>query len=117
MAFSNIPLGELLQAALAGYGRQRAVLEERIAEIRQELASRGEHPGEARQGIPRRGMSAEGRARVAAAQRKRWAALKKGSDRPAKIKRKLSAATIALSGMRAGKELNTNTNVWLVRAR
>ena len=41
----------------------------------------------------RRGMSAVGRARIAAAQRARWAKVKAGKDEPApKKKRKMSAA-------------------------
>ena len=48
--------------------------------------------GQSRGGKPRRGMSAAGQARVAAAQRKRWAALKKADATPAKAKRKMSAA-------------------------
>src|SRR6476469_7080824 len=92
MAYPRIADTELLQAALAGYERQKEVLEERIAEIRRELVGGGGHSVEAGDGRLRRGMSADGRARVAAAQRKRWAALKTTSATPVRAKRKMSAA-------------------------
>lgn len=91
MAYPNIADTQLLQAALVGYERQKEVLEERIAEIRRELVGDGGR-SVAVGGTLNRGMSAEGRARVAAAQRKRWAALKKTSATPVKAKRKMSAA-------------------------
>lgn len=89
MAIPNIADAELLSAALAGYERQKALLEERMAEIRLELAGGSTSDG-AGAGKPRRGMSAEGRHRVAEAQRKRWAE-KKAAAAP-KPKRKMSAA-------------------------
>src|SRR4051812_15805715 len=94
MAFPKAAGAELLQAALVGYEYELASLTERIAELRRELA-RGNVRSEAGEGKPRRGMSDAGRARVAAAQRKRWAALKKAEKSeatPEKPKRKMSAA-------------------------
>jgi hypothetical protein len=88
MAYTLSANAELLKAALIGYEQQKAVMEERIAELRRELGEAGEEK-------PKRGMSADGRARVAAAQRKRWAALKKSEKTeamPEKTKRKMSAA-------------------------
>jgi len=68
---------DLLQAALAGYESQRREIEERIADIRRQLGN-----GRASSTLPsKRGrtrtMSPEGRARIVAAQKKRWAAAKK----------------------------------------
>ena len=90
MAYTKAPDEQLLQAALVGYEHQRAIVDERIAEIRRELAGASGGSG-AGEGTPRRGMSAEGRRRIAAAQRKRWAELKQGSAAPVKVKRKRSA--------------------------
>jgi hypothetical protein len=94
MAYPQAASAELLQAALRGYEHQLAILTQRITEVRRELSGGGVR-SEAGEGKPRRGMSDAGRARVAAAQRKRWAALKKGETSeavPAKAKRKMSAA-------------------------
>jgi hypothetical protein len=91
MAYTKAPDAQLLQAALVGYEHQRSIVEERTAELRRELA--GAPAGSAEGNTPRRGMSAAGRRRIAAAQRKRWAELKKASVMPpVKTKRKISAA-------------------------
>ena len=92
MAYTKAPDADLLQAALIGYQRQQAVLEERMAEIRRELDGGGGRSDEAGEGKPRRGMSAAGQRRIAAAQRKRWAELKKASATPGAAKRKMSSA-------------------------
>ena len=67
---------ELLEMALAGYARQREIIEQKMAEIRSEL---GGAVRVAKVGKPagKRQMSAEGRARIAAATRARWAAYRK----------------------------------------
>jgi len=69
---------DLLSAALAGYEEQRKQIEARIAELRKRLS--GPMPlsskAAARPARKHR-ISAEGRARIAAAQRKRWAATKR----------------------------------------
>lgn len=65
---------DLLQAALVGYESQRRDIEQRIADIRRQLGS-----GRASSSFPvkrDRTISPEGRARIAAAQKKRWAAAK-----------------------------------------
>jgi cell division septum initiation protein DivIVA len=91
---------EILAAAIEGFEAQKKRLDAQIAEIRQQLrggAGPAASPEPARK---RRTMSAAGRKRVAEAQRKRWAAVRKQSGAtpgPAKPeaqkpKRKLSAA-------------------------
>jgi hypothetical protein len=71
----------LLEAALMGYQHQHALVTAKIADIKRRLGVRsprnvaatsmsGARPKKHR-------ISAEGRARIAAAQRKRWAAAKK----------------------------------------
>ncbi len=92
MAYTNACDQELLQAALIGYEHQLSMLDERITEIRRELNGAGiDGTGES----PRKGgMSAAGRFRVAAAQRKRWAEHRKaeGTSRVPRRKRIMSAA-------------------------
>ena|SRR5579863_1039126 len=96
MAYTKSPDAELLQAALAGYQHQYAVLGERINEITRELGSRPGRHAAAGSAQPRRVMSASTRRRMAAAQQRRWAAVKAGTAAPAKRtgakKRKMSAA-------------------------
>ncbi len=92
MVYTNAPDQELLQAALIGYEHQLSMLDERIAEIRLELNGAGiKGTGE---GLRKGGMSPAGRARVAAAQRKRWAERKKAQSTSGAPKRKrvMSAA-------------------------
>ena len=62
-----------LQAALVGYQRQLEDIETKMAELRRRL---GRGPAPTTKGRKHR-MSAEGRARIAAAQRARWAKFKK----------------------------------------
>ncbi len=92
---------EILTAAIEGFEAQKQRIDAQIAEIRQQLhggsAAPAATPEPARK---RRTMSAAGRKRVAEAQRKRWAAIKKQSGATSasakpqaqKPKRKLSAA-------------------------
>jgi hypothetical protein len=74
---------DILQAALVGFEFQRAEIERKIADIQQRLGNRrgalAESAAEGRPAPRKRQMSAEGRARIAAAQKKRWAAVKKAS--------------------------------------
>jgi hypothetical protein len=96
---------EILAAAIEGFEAQKTRLDARIAEIRQKLGgtvSSEETAAEAPEtGRKRRKMSAAARKRIADAQKKRWAAVRKesGSTAPAakseaapKAKRRLSAA-------------------------
>ena len=90
---------ELLEAALIGLQRRGSDIDEKIADLRRQLGIRG---GAAKTSVgaaavlgrKRRRMSAAGRRRIAEAQRKRWAALRKGSAaKPAPVKsRRISAA-------------------------
>ena len=84
---------EIIAAAIAGFEEQKKQLNAKIAELRQMLnpsATDGSAP------VPvRRTMSAAARARIAAAQRKRWAASRKQAAAPtgpARKKHRLSAA-------------------------
>jgi hypothetical protein len=90
---------DLLAMALVGYEAQIEKINAAIREIQAQLGHRG--PGRPRatadEAPPsKRTMSAAARSRIAAAQRKRWAALKKsqsqGKGVAAPKKRKLSAA-------------------------
>ena len=89
-----------LRAALAGYESEKARIEGTIAQIRAQLGQRGPgRPKATSNGVapsiaPKRTMSASARRRIAAAQRKRWAAMKQTKTETAqpKSKRKLSAA-------------------------
>jgi hypothetical protein len=77
----NIANTELLAAALVGYQHQLDEIQSKIAEIRDKLGT-GPVARSAKTAAPvarrkKRRMSAEGRARIAAAQRARWAKAKK----------------------------------------
>jgi len=92
--------------AIIGYQREVEKISAKIADIKAQLGQRG--PGRSRATVAtatgtdhaapqkRRTMSKAGRARIAAAQRARWAGLKKQQAQPARPakskKRKLSAA-------------------------
>jgi hypothetical protein len=92
---------EILAAAIEGLEAQKKRIDAQIAEVRQLLHGGGAEPAATPEAPrKRRTMSAAGRKRVAEAQRKRWAAIRKQSGatpEPAKHeaqkpKRKLSAA-------------------------
>jgi hypothetical protein len=90
---------EFMAAALVGYDQQRLEILEKMAELRRQLGGRrvdaavGSLDG-TRPVRKKRAMSAAGRRRIAAAQRKRWAKFHKTQEpvatKPAK--RKMSAA-------------------------
>jgi len=74
-----------LEAALVGYQRQLEDIQGKISELRRRLGGRAPAaaaPSAAPRPARRRRhkMSAEGRARIAAAQRARWAKFKKKKD-------------------------------------
>ena len=82
----------VLQAALQGLEQQRTEIEKKIATVRTLIGGpkpkASAAPVEAR---PKRTRSAATRRRMAAAQRKRWAALKAAKKESAPKKRRLSA--------------------------
>ena len=79
---------DLLAMALIGYEAEIGKINAAIAEIRARLGRQA-----AGQPAPRKWtMSAAGRRRIAAAQRKRWAVVKQGGKTAAPKKRKISAA-------------------------
>lgn len=81
----NQPDTSLLTAALAGYQQQKAEVEAKIAEIKKALGGRratpggGDAPGPFIKASRRGRMSAAARKRIAEAQKKRWAAYRKGN--------------------------------------
>jgi len=78
----------LLEAALIGFEQLRRNVEDKIRDIRSRLGS-GESKTAPSAKVGRRTLSAAARNRIAAAQRKRWAAVK---AKGAPAKRVLSAA-------------------------
>ena len=72
----------ILQAALVGYSRQLEAIDATIAELKRLLGRRSAALAgvSARPPQKKHRISPEGRARIAAAQRKRWAAAKKASS-------------------------------------
>ena len=88
---------EIIDAAIAGFEQQRLRIEEQIRELRAMRSgkpSKADNTSEAQRGRGKRRLSAAARARIAAAQRKRWAALKGQSEQTTearKPKRKMSA--------------------------
>lgn len=88
---SATPSREILEAALQGLEAQRQRLDEQIGEVRALMGgrggrtSRGNGGGEGRATPTRttrkkRVLSAEARKRIAAAQKKRWAAFRKSQE-------------------------------------
>jgi hypothetical protein len=85
---------ETLQAALVGCQHQIEAIHARMAEIRGALGEKARaKDGAAPTAGPKRKMSAAGRARIAAAQHKRWAESERQAkpEKPVKAKRRLSA--------------------------
>jgi hypothetical protein len=70
---------EILQAALAGLEVQRTSINDQVAVLRSFLGSGGRSPTPNGRRRRKYHISKEGRARIAAASRKRWAALKKAA--------------------------------------
>jgi hypothetical protein len=80
--------------ALIGYQAELSRIEAKMAEIRSELSGRV-NPVVAKKAAPKRTLSVAARARMAAAQKKRWAAFHKGKKVAAvpespKAKRRIS---------------------------
>jgi hypothetical protein len=86
---SSGPNREILEAALQGLEAQKQKLDEQITQVRAMLGRRGGRPSKSAQtssagtaaapavGRRKRVLSAEARKRIAAAQKKRWAAFRK----------------------------------------
>ena len=83
----------LLEAALIGFQQMRRDVEEKIADIRRQLSGNGTSAAVPSQ-TGRRPLSPAARRRIAAAQRKRWAAIKAQSkpSKPVGAKRTMSPA-------------------------
>jgi hypothetical protein len=81
MPKSTVTDHEILEAALIGLQHSLATVHEKIKEVRRRLGgkpARNEVPAaSAGDGRPRRVMGTAARRRIAAAQRKRWAAYRK----------------------------------------
>jgi hypothetical protein len=87
--FSSGPNREILEAALQGLEAQKQKLDEQITQVRAMLGGRGGRPSKSAEtsnagatagptgGRRKRVLSAEARKRIAAAQKKRWAAFRK----------------------------------------
>jgi hypothetical protein len=90
---------EILSAAIVGFEAQKKQLDSQIAELRQLLNPASTNSAVAEPTRPHRTLSTAARRKIAAAQRKRWAAQKGGAGTatktqaaPAKKRRRLSAA-------------------------
>jgi hypothetical protein len=86
----------ILESALIGLQSQHSKIEVKMAEIRRKLGIRAPRTTPALSSavaLPaKRTMSPAARKRIAAAQRKRWAAVRNAPAEPAPKKRKISAA-------------------------
>ena len=85
MANSQSPSREILEAALQGLELQKQRLDDQISQVRALLGRRVGRPpkspaaaGQAAAPGPKRTLSEEARKRIAAAQKRRWAAFRKG---------------------------------------
>jgi len=87
---------EIIEAAIDGFEAQKQRIDSQIAGLRAMLspAGNGTTRNAPAAGPKKRRMSAAGRRAIAAAQKKRWAAIKGNvaPKAPKKVKRKLSAA-------------------------
>jgi peptidoglycan hydrolase CwlO-like protein len=87
---STAPGKELLEAALQGLEAQKQKIDDQIGQVRRLMGQRGGRPAKQSSaststasaapaaGRKRRVLSPEARKRIAAAQKKRWAAFRKG---------------------------------------
>jgi hypothetical protein len=77
MAYGKSIDPDILRAALIGYQQERAQLAQKIADLTRQLG--GKAGPSTVEGGRTAGMSDDGRRRIAAAQRKRWAAQKRAA--------------------------------------
>jgi hypothetical protein len=87
----------ILRMALIGYETERQKVQEQITEIQRRLGGASKATGISGGTRPKRALSAAARRRIAAAQKKRWAAFRKGNAATTAVtkpkpKRKLSPA-------------------------
>jgi len=85
----NVENLDTLRMALIGYEHEKEKIETKIRELRAELKGKGiASPSQSAPKAPgtRRNLSAAARARIAAAQRKRWAEHRKRAASAAKAK-------------------------------
>jgi hypothetical protein len=84
----------LIEAALIGFQQMRRNVEEKIADIRRQLGSGDGTPAAAPSQTGKHTMSPAARRRIAAAQKKRWAAVKakSKSSKSVQAKRTMSPA-------------------------
>ena len=75
---------ETLNAALIGYQQELERIQGKIAELQRQLGRRPQSSSAQARTATKHHVSAEGRARIAAAQRKRWAAAKRQKAESAK---------------------------------
>jgi hypothetical protein len=88
----------ILEMALMGYEAERQKIEAAMAAVRKQVDGHAVAPAVDGGRRPKQVMSAAARRRIAAAQRKRWAAfLAEGGTARSAPKRKLSAAAKALA--------------------
>jgi hypothetical protein len=96
----------LFEAALIGFEQMQRNVEEKMAEIRQRLGTGSRVTGAAPGQHARRPLSAVARRRIAAAQRKRWATLKKAQGKavaPAKVSTPKNRTMSAAARKRIGE--------------
>ena len=68
---------DILKAALVGYQQELDRIKGKIADLQRQLGRRSEPATAQARAARKHHVSAEGRARIAAAQKKRWAAAKR----------------------------------------
>jgi hypothetical protein len=94
---------ELLQAALAGYQQQLTEIQDKIAELRKRIGGKAAATA-ASSGVPKPSrLSPEARARIAAAQRRRWAKTKAAAKAGSPAKKAAPASKKKSSGASAGE--------------
>ena len=98
MPTKKVP-NEVLEAAIVGFEEQKRQIDARIAEVRALLAARTEPAAKLPIPTPRK-LSAEGRQRIIAATKRRWAvARKKGA-----VAKKRKTSGTSGTGPRVGRE-------------
>jgi hypothetical protein len=106
---TTIPENELLTAALIGYQAGLRMIDEKIQELRREIRGSGKVAVVSDGATPKRQMSAAAKARVVAAQKKRWAAFRKQKAPKAPAKKALAKKhKVSAAGRKAIAEAAKN---------